>query len=230
MAQPDPIEVFLEIGKKRTFAGAIQWPGWCRGGRDEQSALLALLEYAPRYAGVLRTARIEFQSPADTSDFVVQECLEGDATTDFGAPSKTLSSDAEPVGEGELLHLQNLLKASWQAFDAAARSAEGRELRKGPRGGGRDLDRIIRHVLESEQGYLTRIGYRPPKFPGGDTAQELAHLRGAILDALATVSRDGVPAQGPRGGVRWTMRQFVRRVVWHALDHAWELEDRVTSS
>jgi hypothetical protein len=31
---------------------------------------------------------------------------------------------------------------------------------------------------------------------------------------------------GPRGGVRWTARYYVRRSAWHVLDHAWEIEDR----
>ena len=49
----NPIEVFVESGKKRTFAGAVYWPGWCRAGRDEAGALRALVEYGPRYARVL---------------------------------------------------------------------------------------------------------------------------------------------------------------------------------
>jgi hypothetical protein len=32
---------------------------------------------------------------------------------------------------------------------------------------------------------------------------------------------------GPRGGVHWTPRYFVRRAAWHMLDHAWEIEDRI---
>jgi len=36
------IDAYLEIGKKRTFAGAMDWPGWCRSGRDEASALEAM--------------------------------------------------------------------------------------------------------------------------------------------------------------------------------------------
>jgi len=39
--------VYLESGSRRTFAGAIDWPGWCRSGRDEASALEALLSYGP---------------------------------------------------------------------------------------------------------------------------------------------------------------------------------------
>jgi len=29
------------------------------------------------------------------------------------------------------------------------------------------------------------------------------------------------------GGKRWTPQYFVRREAWHALDHTWEIEDRL---
>jgi hypothetical protein len=39
MGSPGKVDVVLEIGKKRTFAVALDWPGWTRRGRDEESAL-----------------------------------------------------------------------------------------------------------------------------------------------------------------------------------------------
>ena len=218
------IDVYLELGKKRTFAGAIEWPGWCRSGRDEHAALKALCDYGPRYAGVLRPAQLEFQAPADASAFAVIERLEGDATTDFGAPGRPPSSDTKLVDEAELRRFQDLLKACWQAFDAAASAATGKELHKGPRGGGRNLEGIVQHALGAEAGYLTRVGGKLMKGEEND----LGRNRQAILDALASAARGEVPAQGPRGGTRWTPRYFVRRLAWHVLDHAWELEDRIT--
>ncbi|HEX5810380.1 MAG TPA: hypothetical protein VFY25_17045 [Anaerolineales bacterium] len=99
---PDKIHVYLEIGKKRTFAGALDWPGWCRSGRDEESALQALVDYGPRYAQVLRNTRLGFQPPSTGSALLVKERLEGNATTDFGAPGLRPSSDARAVDEHEL--------------------------------------------------------------------------------------------------------------------------------
>jgi hypothetical protein len=93
------IDVYLEIGKKRTFAGAIDWPGWCRIGRDEGSALQALVDYGPRYARILSATPLGFQAPADASALAVVERLEGNATTDFGAPAVAPSSDTRPVDD-----------------------------------------------------------------------------------------------------------------------------------
>ena len=222
------IDVYLEIGEKRTFAGVIDWPGWCRSGRDEGSALQALFDYGPRYARVLRAARLGFRAPADASAFAVIERLEGSATTDFGAPGVAPSSDARPVDDVELRRFQALLKACWRAFDAAAKAAIGKELRRGPRGGGRDLVGIVQHVLGGDAGYLAGLGWKFKMGDGDEPDEELRRTRQAILEALAPAARGELPARGPRGGVRWTPRYFVRRVAWHVLDHAWEIEDRVT--
>jgi hypothetical protein len=218
--------VYLEIGKKRTFAGAVDWPGWCRGGRDEGAALRALVDYGPRYARVLRAADLWFQAPAAVSAFVVVERLAGNATTDFGAPDVAPSGDARPVAAAELRRFQALLQACWGAFDAAGQVAAGKELRKGPRGGGRDLEGIVQHVLGADAGYLARLAWKVGKSEAAGAAEELARTRQAILDALAAAARGQVPEVGRRGGVRWTPRYFVRRVAWHVLDHAWEIEDR----
>jgi hypothetical protein len=92
-----PFETYLEIGAKRVFAGALDWPGWCRSARHEEDALEALLAYGPRYAGVLKGSGVRFAPPAKTSTLEVVERSKGDATTDFGAPSIAPEADARPI-------------------------------------------------------------------------------------------------------------------------------------
>ncbi|HEU4487775.1 MAG TPA: hypothetical protein VFS38_00650 [Actinomycetota bacterium] len=214
--------VFLEVGHKRVFACAIEWPGWARSGRDEEAALEALFAYAPRYARVLRGTRLGFQVPQDVSALAVVERLRGTATTDFGAPDVSPAADAKPVRDTDLRRFTTLFRACWRAFDRAAEAAENVELTKGPRGGGRDLEKIVDHVLGSDESYLSMIGAKAPK-GGPDGRAE--RVRRAVIDGLDVAVRQGVPP-GPRGGKRWTPRYFVRRTVWHSLDHAWEIEDR----
>src|SRR5512134_4021343 len=149
MPDSNKIAVYLEAGQKRTFAGALDWPGWCRNGRDEDSALQALFEYGPRYGRVLKTVRLDFQTPTDVSMFVVHERLKGNATTDFGAPGIAPSGDADPVEDAELQRFEKILKGCWKALDQAIESAAGKSLSTGPRGGGRQLDGILQHVLDS---------------------------------------------------------------------------------
>ena len=114
----------------------------------------------------------------------------------------------------------------WAAFDHAVKIAEGRELKKGPRGGGRDLAGIVDHVLMADESYLKRIGW---KVDSGEEKAEtrLERTRMAILEGLGASARGELPTEGPRGGKRWTPRFFVRRVAWHVIDHAWEIEDRI---
>ena len=222
------IEVYFETGEKKTFAGTPEWPGWCRIGRNEEGALAALLEYAPRYANVVKGSGVAFHTPKDVSEFTVVERHPGGSGIDFGVPETALDSDDTPLKPAELKRMEALLAACWDAFVAAVKAAQGKELRKGPRGGGRDVDKIAEHVLGAEGGYISRLGIKLDKEDEPDTlARQIAQLQKQASAALAASARGEAPKQGPRGGVIWTPRRFARRSAWHILDHVWEIEDRV---
>jgi len=213
--------VYVESGKKRTFAAVIEWPGWSRSGPDEQSALEALLAYFPRYRAAVGGAAEGLVEPSGVDRFKVEERVGGDATTDFGTPGQVPSADGRPLAGAELRRQLAILEASWKAFDASARAAAGRELTTGPRGGGRSLEKIRAHVDEADLGYLSRLGGRLAPGTGGTEG-----IRSAFVDAVEARARGDVPDLGPRGGRRWPARYGIRRAAWHALDHAWEIEDR----
>jgi len=219
------VPIYLEVGARRTFASAVDWPGWSRGGRNEQEAVAALLAYGDRYGAVVKPVVASFKVPKDPSAFDIVKRLKGNAGTDFGVPSLGLPTDRAPVPAAELVRLTRVLEACWNKFDRAAMAAKGLELRKGPRGGGRDLDKIAAHVVEADQAYIAQLGARPPKAPAGGAAPP-AVLHDAMLDALRARAR-GLPVAEPRNTKKpWTPRYFARRVAWHVLDHAWEIEDR----
>jgi len=222
------IAVYLESAPKQSFAGALEWPGWCRRGRDEASALQALFDYAPRFERVLQQTRLDFEPPEVLSVFQVAERLTGNATTEFGAPAVAPARDEDPVDEAEVERFERLLRAYWHTFDSARRLAAGRELRKGPRGGGRELDAMTFHLIGSDQGYLAKIGWKLRLNEKDHLETQLDQTRQAILGALEAAASGNLQAQGPRGGIYWTPRYFVRRIAWHVLDHAWEIEDRIT--
>jgi hypothetical protein len=214
------VRIVVEVGEKRTFASALEWPGWCRSGRNEAAAIEALFSYAPRYAAVVDGAVEGFGLPSGS--FEIVERLPGSASTDFGAPGAKPSSDGEPVTASDLARLEAFLRAGWNVFDRAAEQTEGTTLSTGPRGGGRDLAKIRNHVLESDGAYLNRLGGRT----GRDS--DHATLREAFIDALGARARGETPDVGPRGGERWSARFATRYAVWHTLDHTWEIEDRST--
>lgn len=217
--------VYLEIGKTRVIAGALDWPGWCRVGRDENAALQALLAYGPRYEGVVSSARLGFRPPRDASALAIAERLTGNATTDFGAPGVPPESDGRPVDDTELGRLQAVLKACWRSRDGVAEAARGLPLRLGPRGGGRTLDKILEHISEAEIAYLTAVGGKAPR--GAAPADATRLIRDAMLSTLEASARGEIAEHGPRGGRRWSPRYFARREAWHVLDHVWEIEDRM---
>ena len=223
----DKIEVCLEIGTKRVFASALDWPGWRRSGRDEPAALQALVESGARYARVIQAAELAFHAPADVTDLVIVERLAGNESTNFDAPNIAPSHDARPLDAGDLQRFLALLRAIWRAFDAAVTAATGKELRKGPRGGGRDLDGIVQHALDVDRSYLARQAWKAPGDATAPLPDQFRHVRQAIVAALEAGARGEIPERGPRGGVLWTPRYYTRRAAWHTLDHAWEIEDRV---
>jgi hypothetical protein len=156
--------------------------------------------------------------------------LKGDTTTDFGAPSIAPAADARPIDRRWLNRQVELLRASWHAFDRAVDRVRG-PLAKGPRGGGREVDAIIDHVIGAEASYLRMIGGRADLDEGaGADAQERERERAAVIDGLERALTDGIPERGPKGGARWSAPYFVRRTAWHVLDHAWEIEDRSSPS
>ena len=223
---PVSVDCIIEAGARRTFAAAAAWPGWCRSARDEDAAVEALHDYGPRYASVLRSSGLRFSAPTALSGILVIERVPGNATTDFGAPDGAFDADTEPVSTREWTRLGAVLEACWAAFDRAVDAAEGVELRRGPRGGGRTLGAIVGHVVGAEASYLRKLTGFGVSVDEDDPGASRDRERAAVLEGLARAKAGDLPERGPRGGVMWSPRRFVRRAAWHVLDHVWEIEDR----
>ncbi|HEY8819688.1 MAG TPA: hypothetical protein VIM25_12820 [Candidatus Limnocylindrales bacterium] len=209
------IAVVIEATPKKAFARAIDWPGWARSGKTAELALAALGAAADRYAVVAREVGETFGQ----GGFDVVEETEGGSGTEFGVPSAVTGLDRRRVNASEAERLARLVAAAWTVFDRVASSAPA-ELRKGPRGGGRDRDKIVGHVTESDWYYAREVGIREKQPDPGDRAAVEA-LRGTMLEILRRPS-DG----SPLAGRKWPPRYAAARIAWHALDHAWEIEDR----
>ena len=210
------IKIAGETSPRRAFVWALDWPGWCRSGRDLDSALEALVAAAERYAPVAAGAGLAFPSVAGAKFETVTE-IEGGSGTDFGVPSVIIDDDRRPVSSTQAARLAGLVTASWATFDAVAATAP-EALRKGPRGGGRDTSKIVAHVEEADGAYARELGIKQK--PPADRAAVEA-MRAAVLDILSRPS-DG----SPLADRKWPQRYAARRIAWHALDHAWEIEDK----
>jgi hypothetical protein len=207
--------IYLELGPKKVFACAADWPGWCRVRKGEEAAIEALREYVPRYRVIAERAGLTFEP----GEFAVVERVKGGTTTDFGAPEAIPRLDGEPVDAATARREVALMRAAWQVFDEVAAGSPA-ELRKGPRGGGRDRDKMVSHVIEAERAYLRKIGVRVGKFPHDDAAA-LAAMRDRAAEVLGEPS--GGEPLAPKG---WPARYAVRRITWHVIDHLWEMQDR----
>jgi hypothetical protein len=216
---PKRLATAEEVGPKKTFRWAVDWPGWARGGKDSELARDALIASAPRYAVVAAQAGLDFPDRVAPDDLDLVESVPGGSGTDFGVPSATTPADRRPADTDEATRLAALVEAAWVVFDRVAAAAPA-ELRKGPRGGGRNTAKIVGHVIEADHAYAREIGVRlRPPSPGDRAAVEAE--RAAMLEVIRQPS-DG----SPLADRRWTARYAARRIAWHALDHAWEIEDR----
>lgn len=214
------IDIALETTPRRTFASAVDWPGLARSGKGESAAIEAVLAYVDRYASVAAEAGETF--PTDDVLVEVIEAAEGDATTEFGAPGRVTESDRRPTGPAEADRLARIVAAAWDRLDRTAASAP-EALRKGPRGGGRDTSKVVEHALMADHAYARQMGIRIAPPTVGDAASVKA-LRAAMLATLREPSDGSALA-----GRTWPPRYAAHRIAWHALDHAWEIEDRAES-
>ena len=194
--------VYFEKGKRSVFAAAVDWPGWCRHAKTEDLALEALLDYQDRYAAVLSV-------PFKPGTLVVVGSVAGNATTDFGAPAVDTPWDAEAITARDLKRQVTVLEDCWTYFDGVVDAAPA-TLTKGPRGGGRDRDGVVAHTREAERHYCSKLGTRvPPRTPW-------AQQRDTVTRLLLSGSPEA----------KWPPRYSIRRLAWHVIDHAWEIEDK----
>jgi hypothetical protein len=223
MAKQAAVRVYLEAGHTRVFACALDWPGWCRRAKTEEAALEALADYASRYAIVAKRAGLSFAAANSTLEVVERISARPKGTfsyVDFGALGEPAAADRASLSAADAKKQTAILQAAWAVLDdTVARAPE--QLRKGPRGGGRDRDAVVAHVVAAETAYARKLGVRH-KEPA--TADGVAALRAEIAQTLA-----GARAGEPPVTSGWLPRYAARRIAWHVLDHAWEIDDRSTS-
>lgn len=205
--------------KKRVVACAFDWPGWDRSARIGEDVLAVLAAYRPRYAKVAQLAGFGAEFGAAV-ELEVVERLEGIGMTDFyGVSGRAAAPENGPMLQAECERKIALLRASWSTFDDVAARASP-ELRKGPRGGGRDRTQIIRHVNGAEiDEFAPKVGVKVPLETRDDSGALYAY-RDSVVERIREYN-----ARGERAG-QWPLQFLIRRCAWHMLDHAWEMEDR----
>ena len=218
------IRVALEIGPKgkKVVAVAPDWPGLSRGAKHEDAAIERLRSYLPRYTRVAAIAGMAAEFSTDAAVDKVER-YPGTGSTDFWGISFAFSSvDGQSMSTVEMERELTLMQACWTFFDDV-RSRVSAELRRGPRGGGRDRDHIVRHTFAAELDWAKGLGLRTP-------LDDLLTDEG--LHAYRTAYCEGIRmlhAQDRIAG-KWPLRYLIRHTSFHTLDHAWEMEDKDLSA
>jgi len=179
------VRTVIEHGTKdkRSVAFSLDWPGWSRGAKTPELALETLESYRSRYRPIADLAGMADEFDAAGPLEIVEDRV-GTGSTDFwGISFSPSSTEHGPMSEAEFDRKTKLLRAAWAYFDAVAARVSP-EMRKGARGGGRDRDRIISHVVRWESENLARgVGLEIPE-EGAMTPDGLRAYREAYVEAM----------------------------------------------
>ena len=148
-------------------------------------------------------------TPWTRLDAVPDYRLEGGPTTDFGAPERWTASDDRPTDLVAADRLARLVEAASVGPRRRRRRRHPPSLRKGPRGGGRDRDKVVEHVLQAEHAYARNIGLKLPaagrRRPGLGRARPRGDRRrparavGRLADSTVASGTAGTPPAASRG-------------------------------
>ena len=214
------LRVTLEIGPKgkKVAAVAPDWPGLERGAKTGEGAIERLQSYLPRYAQVAKLAGMEEEFAAITTVDVVEQ-YPGTGSTDFWGISFAFSGiDRQDLSREELERELTLMQACWALFDDV-RLRVSAQMRKGPRGGGRERDHIVGHTIGVEQEWAEKVGVPTPQ-DGMLIDEGLQAHRDAYCNAIRAFHAEGKMAR------TWPLRYLIRHTAYHTLDHGWEMEDK----
>jgi hypothetical protein len=219
-----PVRTVVEHGTKdkRSVAFSLDWPGWSRGAKSAELALATLEAYRQRYRPIADLAGMASAFDAAGPLEIVEDRV-GTGSTDFWGISfsPSASERVEPMDQAELERKVTILRACWAFFDAVAARVSA-EMRKGPRGGGRDRNRIIRHTIRTEsEDFAKQVGLRIPE-EAALSPDGLRQHRETYVAAMRAYNA-GQVARRMRS---WTLPFLLRHSAFHTLDHAWEMEDK----
>jgi hypothetical protein len=221
-----PVRTVVQRGPKgkKSVAFAVDWPGWSRGAKTPELALEVLESYRERYRPIAVATGMEAEFDAAGRLKVVEDQV-GTPSTDFWGISFCASGvEHEPMKDTELERKIALLRACWAYFDAVAARVSP-EMSKGPRGGGRDRDQIIRHTIRNEsEEFAKQVGLRVPEC-GALTPKGLRDYRAKYVDAMRAYNA----GEGKRMR-SWNLPFLIRHSAYHTMDHAWEMEDKDLSA
>ena len=218
-----PVRTVVEHGPKdkRSVAFSLDWPGWNRGEKTASVALETLEAYRARYRPIADLAGMAGEFDAAGPLEVVEDRV-GPGSVDFwGISFSASSTEHGPLSDAEFDRKIKLLRACWAFFDGVAARVSP-EMRKGPRGGGRDRNRIIRHTIRTEsEDFAKQVGLRIPE-EAALTPDGLRQHRETYVAAMRAYNAGEVEKRMRS----WTLPFLIRHSAFHTLDHAWEMEDK----
>jgi hypothetical protein len=212
------VEIVIERGKKKSVAYAPSGPGWSRGASSVDGSIEKLASYADRYRGVAALAGLSDEFPSTPTFDIIEEVPGTGSTSFWGISFVAATSEQGQMSDEECERKLAVLEACWTYFDRVAARVTP-ELKKGPRGGGRDRAQIINHIFVNERQWGRMVGIDTPE-DAILTPRGLGTHRDAYLQAIREYNAAG---ESPR---TWRLQFLLRHTAFHVMDHAWEMEDK----
>jgi hypothetical protein len=159
------VRIVVERGPKgkKAVAFAVDWPGWSRGAKTPELALATLESYRERYRPIAVAAGVAAQFEGEGPLDLIEDKIGAGSTDFWGISFSPSACEQGPMSAEDIDGKILLLQACWAFFDRVAAGVSA-EMRKGPRGGGRDRHQIIRHTIRTEsEEFAKRLGLRIPE-------------------------------------------------------------------
>lgn len=215
----NPLAVGLDVGFD---GGAAAWvldlSGCVATARSEGSALGAL----PERIGAFRVWAGE---AGEGTEFEVVERVDTRVLDDGYEVNATFEADLSPFAASEVMGARRRIGKAHQRLMDAAFAMPGSSLR----GAGHDDEEMLRHVVRAGIWLSTRAepAQKEVRFPPEEVSiGERVRDGFAFIDwyVARLADGDGVRRRTDSRGEEWTVRKILRRLIYHAIDHAEQLE------
>jgi uncharacterized damage-inducible protein DinB/predicted RNase H-like HicB family nuclease len=229
--------LYLESGpqKKTTMVHVPELLGCIANGPTTDAALAATPDAIRAYLGYLRRHGADVDSKAPIETRVAEHITTGQFLG-RGSPDAIYEPDLRPLTPSEVRTYAAWLEWSRADLLKLVKGLDDRALDAKPKGSGRPIRNILKHVLEAEKGYVYSVlgVTKSLHVPTSDALHDRVDIReGLRLARRASIAR--VLAMTPqerravtkRGSSTRTARRMLRRMLEHEWEHRREIAARL---
>ena len=229
--------LYLESGpqQKTTMVHVPELLGCIANGPTTEAALAATPDAIRAYLRYLRRHGADVDTKAPIQTRVAEHITTGQFLGN-GSPDAIYEPDLRPLTPADVRTYASWLEWSRADLLKLVRALDDRALDAKPKGKGRPLRNILKHVLEAEKGYVysvlgvTKTVHAPTSdaLHGRiDIRDGLRLARKASAERVLAMTPEERRAIAKRGSYTRTARRMLRRMLEHEWEHRREIAARL---